>query len=91
MATHSYMAHQGQDGSTPAQRVTKAAYQWTAVGENVAAGAGTAEEVVASWLASPGHCMTIMGAQYSELGIAFAVNSNDSYGVYWTMSLAAPR
>jgi uncharacterized protein YkwD len=91
MATHSFMAHEGDDGSTPEQRVTRVGYQWAAVGENVAAGAGTAEEVMADWLASPGHCANIMGAQYRELGIAFAVNSHDNYGVYWTMSLAAPR
>jgi uncharacterized protein YkwD len=91
MATHSFMEHQGHDGSTPAQRVSRAGYQWITVAENVAAGSATAEEVVASWLASPGHCANIMGDQYSEMGIAFAVTSHDKYGVYWTMSLAAPR
>jgi len=90
MATYSFIEHPGRDGSTPAQRVTRVGYQWASVGENVAAGAGTPEEVMAGWLASPGHCANIMGAQYSELGIAFAVNSKDKYGVYWTMSLAAP-
>jgi uncharacterized protein YkwD len=91
MATYSFMGHQGRDGSTPAQRVTRAGYQWTAVGENVAAGDGTAEEVMAGWLASPGHCANIMSARYREMGVAFVVNGRDDYGVYWTLSLAAPR
>ena len=91
MAKYFSMGHQGRDGSTPAQRVTRAGYQWTAVGENVAAGPGTAEEVMAGWLASSGHCANIMSARYSEMGVAFVVNGQDDYGVYWTLSLAEPR
>lgn len=91
MAKYSHMEHQGRDGSTPAQRVTRAGYQWTAVGENVAAGPGTAEEVMAGWLASPAHCANIMSAGFSEMGVAFMVNRQDDFGVYWTLSLAAPR
>ena len=91
MAKYFSMGHQGRDGSTPAQRVTRAGYQWTAVGENVAAGPGTAEEVIAGWLASSGHCANIMSARYTEMGVAFVVNGHDDYAVYWTLSLAAPR
>jgi uncharacterized protein YkwD len=91
MAKYSFMAHQGRDGSSPAQRATRAGYQWTAVGENVAAGPGTAEEVMAGWLANSGHCANIMSARYSEMGVAFVVNTRDDFGVYWTLSLAAPR
>ena len=91
MAKGSFMGHQGRDGSTPAQRVARTGYRWAAVGENVAAGPGTAEEVMAGWLASPGHCANIMNARFSEMGVAFVVNGQDDYGVYWTLSLAAPR
>ena len=85
------MTHEGRDGSTPAQRVTREGYQWSAVAENVAAGQKTIEDVVASWLMSSGHCANIMSGQYTEMGIASAVNEKDRYGVYWTLSLAAPR
>jgi len=51
----------------------------------------TAEDVVAGWLTSAGHCVNIMGATYTEMGIASAVNTRDHYGMYWTMSLAAHR
>lgn len=91
MAKYSFMAHEGRDGSTPAQRVTREGYRWTAVGENVAAGPETAEDVMAGWLASPVHCANIMSARYSEMGVAFVVNGEDDFGVYWTLSLAAPR
>ena len=85
------MKHEGRNGSTPGQRVTQAGYRWRAVGENVAAGQPTADAVMAAWLSSPGHCANIMNGQYTEMGIASAANERDKYGVYWTMSLAAPR
>jgi hypothetical protein len=91
MAKYSYMEHEGRDGSTPAQRVARAGYQWAEVGENVAAGQETPDDVMARWLASAGHCANIMNAKFTEMGIASAVNGRDDYGVYWTMSLAAPR
>lgn len=91
MAEHSAMTHEGRDGSTPSERVTRTGYRWSAVGENVAAGQRTADEVVAAWLSSAGHCENIMNGQYREMGIASAVNTKDRYGVYWSMSLASPR
>lgn len=91
MATYSFTKHQGRDGSTPGQRVTRAGYQWTAVAENVAVGPGTAEEVMAVWLASSAHCANIMSARYRDLGVAVVVSGQDGRRVYWTLSLAAPR
>ncbi len=86
MARHKRMQHEGSDGSTPAQRVTRQGYRWRAVGENVAAGAGTAEEVVSGWLDSPGHCANIMSPLFTEMGLGFAVNGRDDYAVYWAQS-----
>ncbi|ETO63412.1 hypothetical protein F444_18866 [Phytophthora nicotianae P1976] len=37
MATNDFMAHNGSDGSTMEERITEAGFDWTAVGENVAA------------------------------------------------------
>jgi uncharacterized protein YkwD len=91
MAQYAYMEHEGRDGSTPAQRVARAGYEWADVGENVAAGQDTADAVMVSWLASAGHCANIMNARFTEMGVASAVNARDDYGVYWTMSLASPR
>ena len=91
MARHEQMQHAGSDGSSPAQRITRQGYRWRAVGENVAAGAGSAAEVVAGWLTSPGHCANIMNPQFAEMGLAFAINQRDDYAVYWAQSLAAPR
>lgn len=91
MSRHKLMQHSGSDGSTPAQRVTRQGYRWQRVAENVAAGATNAEQVVLGWLDSPGHCANIMNPTFSEMGIAFAVNTHDDYVVYWAQSFAMPR
>lgn len=91
MAMHTRMQHAGSDGSTPAQRAARQGYRWKTIGENVAAGADTAEEVVAGWLDSPGHCANIMSPQFAEMGVAFAVNLRDEQAIYWAQSFGTAR
>lgn len=91
MTRHSLFEHQGSDGSTPAQRVTAAGYRWRTVAENIAAGARDAKTVVQGWIDSPGHCANLMGAQYTEMGIAYAVDPNSDAGIYWAQVFASPR
>ena len=91
MAAWGYMDHTGRDGSTPAQRVTRGGYRWSEVGENLASGVMTPEQVVGGWLASAEHCGNLMDPRYRHMGVAFAVNPYDKRGVYWAMEFAAPR
>jgi uncharacterized protein YkwD len=80
MAARSVMGHAGSDGSTPAMRATRAGYDWREIGENVASGQATAEQVVSEWLGSPHHCANIMSPDFTEMGVAFAASAS---GVYW--------
>jgi uncharacterized protein YkwD len=91
MTNRSHMSHTGGDGSSPMVRVTRTGYRWTLVGENVASGQVTAEEVVGDWLRSPSHCANIMDARFSEMGIAYFVNPNSKAGIYWSQVLAVPE
>lgn len=91
MTRHSLFEHQGSDGSTPAQRVAATGYRWRAVAENIAAGARDAKTVVQGWIDSPGHCANLMSAQYSEMGIAYAVDPKSDAGIYWAQVFASPR
>lgn len=91
MAAHNYMDHTGRDGSTPAERITHTGYKWRTVGENLASGVMTAEDAVAGWLQSPHHCANLMTARFTEMGIAFAINSNSDAGVYWTQTFGTTR
>jgi uncharacterized protein YkwD len=91
MAEHGTLSHEGSDGSNSGERITRAGYVWRGSGENVAAGQQDAETVVAGWLASPGHCATLMEANFTETGIAFALAPGKNPSVYWTQVFAVPR
>jgi uncharacterized protein YkwD len=91
MAAWGYMDHTGRDGSSPAQRITRGGYRWSEVGENLASGVMTADEVVAGWLGSPEHCANLMDPLYRQMGVGFAVNPHDQRGVYWAMEFGTPQ
>ncbi len=91
MAQRGHMSHEGHDGSTVADRVTRAGYPWASVAENVAAGQTSADDVVEIWLDSPGHCANLMDPEYTEMGVAYAVNPATESGIYWAQVFAAPR
>jgi uncharacterized protein YkwD len=70
------------------ERDSEAGYgEWTYVGENIAAGYVSPEEVVAGWMASPGHRANILSPSYTEIGIG--LSSGGQYGVYWTEEFGA--
>jgi uncharacterized protein YkwD len=91
MARHGYFEHESRDGSTPADRVARTGYRWRSVGENLASGQTTPQQVVREWIASPAHCATLMGPQYTEMGVAYSVNIDSPDGIYWTQVFARPR
>jgi len=91
MAARGYAGHEGSDGSSSGDRITRAGYIWQAAGENVAAGQPDAESVVAAWLESPGHCTALMATYFTETGIAFAEARSKNPSIYWTQVFAAPR
>ena len=91
MAQHNYMAHKGRDGSMVNDRVNRTAYRWRSLGENLASGMATAEAAVEGWLKSPGHCTTLMDAQYVEMGVAYAFSEESRSGMYWTQLFGRPR
>jgi uncharacterized protein YkwD len=91
MARHNYFEHEDLAGRTPADRVKAAGYQEKLVGENIAYGPASADEVVQGWLDSPGHCENIMNPQFAEMGIASAAGQASNRGLYWVQLLVAPR
>ena len=91
MATQNYFSHDGRDGSKPSGRATRAGYVWRMVGENIAAGQGTADAVVQGWIDSPPHCANLMSDKFIEMGVAYAVNPNSQMGIYWAQVFGTPR
>jgi uncharacterized protein YkwD len=90
MACNNYFSHTGQNGSDVGSRVQGQGYNWSSVGENIAAGYSSPENVVAGWMKSPGHKANILGADYTEIGIGYAFSENSDYGSYWTAVFASP-
>jgi uncharacterized protein YkwD len=90
-ATLGRMAHEGSDGSTAAERVTRAGYAWRFVAENVAAGDTTADAVMKTWLESPGHCANLMSPDARDMGVAYAFDPGSPKGTYWAQVFAARR
>lgn len=90
MAARGKLDHRGSDGTNSGERITRAGYAWQAAGENIAAGQVDAEGAVAAWLASPGHCATLMGSFFTQTGIAFALAPTKNPPIYWAQVFATP-
>jgi uncharacterized protein YkwD len=87
MATNHFFSHTGSDGNSPATRISQEGYHWSALGENIAYGYPTVEDVIQGWLGSEGHCQNIMSPIFTEIGAAIAGTTNIPY---WTLDLAKP-
>lgn len=82
MQINDYFSHTGQNGSSFSERVTDAGFSGTPVGENIAKGYVSEEDVIAGWMESEGHCSNIMNGSATHIGVA---RSNE--GSLWTMVL----
>ena len=91
MAEHGYFEHVDLSGQSPADRVRAVGYREKLVGENIAYGPQTVEEVVQGWLDSPDHCENIMDPRFAEMGIGYAAGRTSRRGLYWVQLLAEPR
>ena len=91
MAEHNYFEHVDAAGRSPADRVRAVGYREKLVGENIAYGPQSVEEVVQGWLDSPGHCENIMDPRFAEMGLAYAPGQAARRGLFWVQLLADPR
>ena len=76
--------HTGSDGSLPTQRVEREAYAWLFLGENVAVGWRTADEVVLAWMRSPVHRENLLSEEARHLGVGHVRRPGTAWGDYWT-------
>lgn len=73
------------DRSNVGTRAAKFNYPFVHVGENLAAGQRTADQVLADWLASPAHRTIILDPDFTEVGSA--VLDGGRFARYWTLEL----
>lgn len=76
-------------GETLGNRATAGDYDYLAVGENLAGGQLSPEEVVEAWMLSPGHRANILDEDFTEIGVA--VRFGGDYQVYWVQEFGLPR
>ncbi len=87
MAEHEFMAHEGSDESSPAERVTRTGYHYLHTGENVARGYRDVKEVMQSWMDSPPHKKNILD-DYTEIGVAVVYGKDEK--PYWCAEFGKP-
>jgi len=85
-----HMSPGGPCGNNPWERIETAGYAgFSTAGENIAAGYGTAEQVMAGWMGSPGHCANIMHPAFRDIGVGYAEVPGSPFTIYWTQKFGA--
>lgn len=69
MARRNYFNHRSPEGQGPADRLRAHGVTYRAMGENIAQHPGTPRDVLAGWLASPGHRQNLERCSYTHHGI----------------------
>ncbi|MDZ7962123.1 MAG: CAP domain-containing protein [Aulosira sp. DedQUE10] len=82
MAEKNYFSHTGPDGSQPWDRAKKVGFEAQTMGENIAAGQKTPQDVVQAWMNSAGHKANILNAKFTQLGVGFHNN-------YWVQDFGS--
>lgn len=79
-----YFSHNSADGTSFSDRISRAGYRWSAVGENIAKGQPTARAVVHAWANSKGHCLNMMNPKFDDMGVG-------KNGPYWVQDFGARK
>lgn len=100
MALNDFFSHTNPDPAraTLSQRADAVGYNWSYLGENIAAGYTTPAAAVAGWIASPGHLANIENCAFTETGIGYYYQADDQalptgggpYYHYWTQVFGRP-
>ena len=79
MHDNNYFDHISPTYGSPFDMVENSGVSFTSVGENIAMGQKTPEEVMNSWMNSEGHKANILSSKYKQIGIGYVADGN-----YWT-------
>ena len=81
MRDNNYFDHTSPTYGSPFEMLQRFGVNYTAAGENIAAGQKSAEAVMTDWMNSSGHRANILNREYKELGVGYVTGG--SYGTYW--------
>lgn len=92
MLARGYFAHQSPEKKTVRDRAKTAGYEWRMIGENIAEGQFSVDEVMDTWMHSPGHRRNILEPGFKELGIGLARGKSDKeHRVVWAQAFGTKR
>ncbi len=90
MADGNFFAHVGPNGSTFITRNKAAGYTpYHYLGENIAAGQRSPQEVMTAWMNSSGHRANILKPEFKEIGVGYMLKRGTAYGTYWVQEFGA--
>jgi uncharacterized protein YkwD len=87
MAIDGYFKHDTFDPGNPDpvclwhERISTFYSGWNALGENIARGQATPQQVVNAWMNSDGHAQNILNEDYTEIGVGYY--KQDGTSPYW--------
>lgn len=82
MIDKNYFDHNSPTYGSPFDMMNQFGISYSAAGENIAMGQTSPQDVMNSWMNSPGHRKNILSSDFTELGVGVAKNSNGQ--LYWT-------
>lgn len=89
MIEEGFFAHQDPlTGDGPSSRALSQKYLFFAIGENLAAGPQSAEDVMSRWMQSPSHRKIILDPTWRELGVGVRIGGK--YATYWVQEFGDP-
>jgi uncharacterized protein YkwD len=92
MLKRSFYGHESPEGEMVRERAIAGGYRLTAVGENVASGQPTIEDVMKGWMASDKHRANVLSKIFVEAGFGLAIGKNRSgYQMIWVQVFGRPR
>lgn len=91
MAKNHYFNHTGLNGSQPSDRATAAGYNYSYIGENIAAGGSTPAATIQQWMNSQGHRENILNSNYTEIGFGYSYSNSSQYRHYWVQVFGKPN
>lgn len=82
MINKNYFDHNSPTYGSPFDMMKQFGISYKSAGENIAMGQKTPQEVVNAWMKSKGHRDNILNANFTNLGVGVAKDSNGT--IYWT-------
>ncbi|MCA1029938.1 SafA/ExsA family spore coat assembly protein [Bacillus timonensis] len=82
MRDKNYFSHTSPTYGSPFTMMKNFGISYRTAAENIAAGQRTPQEVVNSWMNSPGHRANILKKDITHIGVGYS--QGGSYGHYWT-------